>query len=61
MPPLEESEAELISIIKETISKKGKVIIPSFGVGRAQEIMLILEKYKKVLDNAIVYLSLIHI
>ncbi len=57
MPSLEESEAELIRIIKETLSKKGKVIIPSFGVGRAQEIMLILEKYKEELDNPIVYID----
>ncbi len=33
--------------IKETIKRGGKVLIPSFGVGRAQEILLILDDYMK--------------
>ncbi|MCK5040464.1 MAG: beta-CASP ribonuclease aCPSF1 [Candidatus Aenigmarchaeota archaeon] len=43
-PPKENAEENLLHVIKETIKKKGKVVIPSFAVGRAQEIMLILTK-----------------
>ncbi|MCD4666200.1 beta-CASP ribonuclease aCPSF1 [archaeon] len=43
-PERKESEEELIKIIKETTEKKGKTLIPVLGVGRAQEIMMILEK-----------------
>ncbi len=39
-----ESEEYLKTIIKETIERKGKVLMPVLGVGRSQEIMLILEK-----------------
>ncbi len=43
-PTRQECEDELIGIIKNTIGDKGKVLIPVLGVGRAQEIMLIIEK-----------------
>ena len=43
LPPRKESEDELIAKIKETIERKGKVLIPELGLGRAQETMLILE------------------
>jgi uncharacterized protein len=39
-----ESEKLLLDIIKKTIDRKGKVLMPVLGVGRSQEIMLILEK-----------------
>src|SRR3989344_780 len=42
-----DSENELVKIIKETIEKRGKCLIPVLGVGRAQEIMLIVEKSHK--------------
>jgi hypothetical protein len=35
----------LVSSLKETISTGGKIIIPSFAVGRAQEILFILDDY----------------
>jgi len=44
MPSRRESEQDLLDIINETIQGKGKVIIPSFAVGRAQEIMCILSE-----------------
>lgn len=47
LPRREESEDELISTIKETINKKGKILIPELGLGRAQETMLILEEAMK--------------
>ncbi len=39
-----ESEEELIRIIKETVARKGKVLLPVLGVGRSQEIMVILDR-----------------
>lgn len=42
MPPLQAGEEHLISVIKKTTEQKGKVIIPSFSVGRSQEVMIIL-------------------
>jgi hypothetical protein len=41
--PRVKSEEELISILNKVISRKGKVLIPELGLGRAQETMLILE------------------
>ncbi len=37
----------MIESIKSTIQNGGKVILPTFGVGRAQEILLILDDYMK--------------
>ena len=42
---LDEAEKELIRIIEETKNKGGKILIPSFAVGRGQELMIIFEKY----------------
>jgi len=58
-PARRESEEELVKIIKETMEKKGKVLIPVLGVGRAQEIMLIVEKYvrNKQLSEIPVYVQ----
>jgi KH/beta-lactamase-domain protein len=41
-PSRREAEEKLIRVIKETMERGGKVLIPSFAVGRAQEIMCIL-------------------
>ena len=43
MPHRQETDEELMSIIKETIERGGKVLIPTLGVGRAQEVMLAIE------------------
>lgn len=43
-PTRQESEEELIRVINEVAEDKGKVLMPVLGVGRSQEIMLILEK-----------------
>ena len=42
MPSRKESEAMLLKTIQKTMERKGKVLIPSFAVGRAQEIMALL-------------------
>jgi len=47
MPSRIEAEENLASIINQTFEKKGKVLIPVPAVGRAQEIMLILDGYMK--------------
>lgn len=39
-----ESEEELIKIVNETAKNEGKILMPVLGVGRSQEVMLILEK-----------------
>ncbi|MBN1923629.1 MAG: beta-CASP ribonuclease aCPSF1 [Nanoarchaeota archaeon] len=43
-PSKEESENFLSKIIEETIKRRGKVLIPVLGVGRAQEVMILIEK-----------------
>jgi KH/beta-lactamase-domain protein len=42
MPSRQDSERMMFDIINKTMKKGGKVLIPSFAVGRAQEIMAIL-------------------
>lgn len=46
MPSRQEAEAALMDIINRTMERKGICLIPSFAVGRAQEIMAILDSYK---------------
>lgn len=43
MPNRQETDEDLMNIIKETIERGGKVIIPTLGVGRSQEVMLAIE------------------
>jgi len=43
LPPRVESEEKMLEIIKKTINRGGKVLIPELGLGRAQETMLIIE------------------
>ncbi len=47
MPSRIQAEENLASIINQTFEKGGKVLIPVPAVGRAQEIMLILDGYMK--------------
>jgi KH/beta-lactamase-domain protein len=47
MPSRVEAEERLTKIVNETLEKKGKVLIPVPAVGRAQEIMLVLDGYMK--------------
>ena len=43
LPPRKDAEMILIEGMKKTIERKGKVLIPELGLGRAQETMLIIE------------------
>jgi KH/beta-lactamase-domain protein len=47
MPARKDAESKLISLINSTVEKGGKVLIPVPAVGRAQEIMLILDGYMR--------------
>ncbi|MEX0920240.1 MAG: beta-CASP ribonuclease aCPSF1 [Candidatus Pacearchaeota archaeon] len=44
LPPLKESEDRFLEIVKETIAKKGKVLIPELGLGHAQETVIRVEE-----------------
>ena len=46
-PSRKEATEKLSDIIKRTLSKKGKVLIPVFAVGRSQEVMIVLENLMK--------------
>jgi KH/beta-lactamase-domain protein len=46
-PNREETEKEFIKTINKVLRRGGNILIPVFAVGRAQEIMLIIEKYYK--------------
>jgi len=58
-PPRIDAEQKLYQIIKDTTQRSGKVLIPVLAVGRAQEVMIVLEKFhkKKMLENLNVYLD----
>ena len=43
MPPERDQTQELKKIIVDTISRGGKVLMPSLGSGRAQEVMIMIE------------------
>ncbi len=47
VPPRRETERRLIQIINRTLKRGGKVLIPTLAVGRAQEIMVVLNRYLK--------------
>ena len=58
-PPRQKAEEEIIELIKKAIERKGKVLIPELGLGRAQETMLIIEDAVKSgkLPNIPVYID----
>lgn len=45
LPNIKEAAGKMVYLINETIKKGGFVLIPSFAVGRAQEILLLLDDY----------------
>ena len=58
MPPRAEAEMEFLRVVKETMDGGGKVLIPAFAVGRAQEVMVLLEDCRrKGLFDGQVYLE----
>lgn len=47
VPSYKESYQKMIRIINETLKQGGHVVIPSFAVGRAQEVLLALDDYMR--------------
>ncbi len=58
-PSREESEEKFLNIVRNTLNNDGKVVVPAFAVGRAQEIMLLLEdsRQKGIIDDVPVFLD----
>ena len=54
-----DSDEHLVNIIKETFERGGKVLMPVLGSGRAQEVMIIIERLMREgkMPNAPVYLD----
>lgn len=42
-PPRQDAEQKLVNVINEGLRQNGNILIPVFSVGRAQEIMLVIE------------------
>ncbi|MFH1106986.1 MAG: MBL fold metallo-hydrolase RNA specificity domain-containing protein [Candidatus Micrarchaeota archaeon] len=45
--PSKDTANRLVSTIQETLDKGGKVLIPSFAIGRGQEVLFLLESYMR--------------
>lgn len=58
-PGRKDAERQLVDIINETTNRGGKILVPVFAVGRAQEMMVALEEYirKGVLNSVPIYLD----
>ena len=59
LPPREEPDDQTRKIIKDTIERGGKVLIPTLGSGRAQEVMILIESMvrNKLLDEVPVFID----
>jgi hypothetical protein len=44
LPPRRETEAQFITMVKETLDRGGKVLLPELGLGHAQETLLRMEE-----------------
>ena len=58
-PSRKEAERRLLKVVRGTIRRGGKVMIPAFAVGRSQEVMVVLEEAirRKTLGAINVYLD----
>ena len=59
LPPRHEPDEQTRKIIKETIERGGKVLIPTLGSGRAQEVMILIESMvrNKTLNEVPVFID----
>lgn len=59
MPPEKEVDEFLTNVIKETVARRGKVLIPTLGVGRSQEVLILLERLMRTgeLEKVPVYVD----
>ncbi|MCK4459011.1 MAG: beta-CASP ribonuclease aCPSF1, partial [Methanosarcinales archaeon] len=58
-PPRNVAEKNMSEIVKRTVERGGKVLIPAFAVGRSQDVMLVLEEAirKKRIAQVPIYLD----
>ncbi len=58
-PSRKEAESHFLRIVRDTIKRGGKVVIPAFAVGRSQEVMVVLEEAfrRKAIEEVPVYLD----
>ncbi|MBI5036535.1 MBL fold metallo-hydrolase [Candidatus Micrarchaeota archaeon] len=58
-PSLKDVSNRLVSMAKETFANGGKVLIPTFAIGRGQEILFMLENYMRsgALEETPIYLD----
>lgn len=58
-PSRNEAEKELIKTIYRTLERGGKIMIPVFAVGRAQELMIVLDEYIRhgIIDEVPIYID----
>ena len=58
-PPRKVAEKNISQIVKRTIERGGKALIPAFAVGRSQDVMLVLEEAirRKIIDKVPIYLD----
>ncbi|MFW9826813.1 MAG: beta-CASP ribonuclease aCPSF1 [Candidatus Thorarchaeota archaeon] len=59
IPSRQESERELKQILNTTLKRGGKVLIPVLAVGRAQELLIVLEEYisKGFIDKVPIFID----
>jgi len=58
-PSLKDASNQLIQIIQTTLDRGGKILIPTFAIGRGQEILFLLENYMRsgLLQDVPIYLD----
>jgi len=59
IPSRQDSERELKQILNSTLKRGGKVLIPVLAVGRAQELVIVLEEFisKGIIDQVPIYID----
>jgi len=59
IPSRQESERELKQILNSTLKRGGKVLVPVLAVGRAQELLIVLEEYisKGFIDQVPIFID----
>jgi len=59
IPSRQESEKELKQILNATIKREGKILIPVLAVGRAQELIIVLEEFisKGIIEKVPIFLD----
>ncbi|MCK4480779.1 MAG: beta-CASP ribonuclease aCPSF1 [Candidatus Lokiarchaeota archaeon] len=59
IPSRQESEKELKQILNSTLKRGGKVLVPVLAVGRAQELLIVLEEYisKGIIDKVPIFID----